>query len=66
MVTRALDADRHWYRGENSQLFFKDVTLVGCITAVEDVWQFLPEIVRTTHMIHDLLAEVLFHVDFLR
>ena len=65
MVTLALDVDWHGYRCKNSQLFFKDVLLVGRITSSKDVRQFLPEIVRTTHMIHDLLAEVLFQVDLL-
>ena len=66
MVILALDVDWHWYRGEHSQLFIKNVLLVGCIATSKDIGQFLPEIVRATHMIHDLLAEILFEVDFLR
>ena len=66
MFALALDVDWHGYWGKNSQLFIKNVLLVWRIASSEDIRQFLPEIVCATHMIHDLLAEVLFKVDLLR
>ena len=60
VVSGALDVDWHGYWGKNSQLFIKNVLLVRSVATSEDIWQFLPEVVCTAHMIHDLLAEVLF------